>query len=202
MNITILNHKGGQGKSIIAHQLITNFGYYGYEIDPYGSLAQRLPEKVTYIDLAAKKIDNMRNKVIFDFGGFADIKEKEAIKESDLVIVPFIPVYESVQGTYATLEKIIPYLIEYDVPLLFVPNNVAKEKDMIEALNLFKDDFQMEVDYYPIPYLVGLQTAINENTAIGKLAANGGFKGMPYKKSFDVIKGLHDKILEYDPKDL
>lgn len=200
MNITILNYKGGQGKSMIAHQLITTFGYRGYEIDPYGSLSHRLPESVDRIEIDAPKINNMYDKVIFDFGGFADAKQKEAISESDLVVVPFVPVLESVQGTLEMLTDIIPILEKYDKPILFVPNMVAKEEDAKEALNLYSDEIGMEVESYTIPFLIGLQTAINENVSVSKLAGNGGFRGLPYKKSYQIIKGLHDKIMEYDPK--
>ena len=201
MKLTILNYKGGQGKSLIAHQLITTFGYKGYEFDPYGSLTLRLPDDVTFIEIDAKKIGSKYDdKIIFDFGGFAHQLEEEAISESDLVIIPFVPVLESVQGTLEMLPKIIPHLIKYDIPLLFVPNMAAKEKDEREALNLFRDEFEMEIDYYSIPYLVGLQTAINENVSVSKLAKNGGFSGMPYRKSNKIIQSLHEKILEYDPK--
>ncbi len=56
MNITICNFKGGVGKSLIAHQLITSYEFNGVEIDPYGNLSDRLPEKVFKIDLSEKKI--------------------------------------------------------------------------------------------------------------------------------------------------
>lgn len=54
MNITICNFKGGVGKSLIAHQLITSYEFNGVEIDPYGNLSDRLPEKVSKIDLSEK----------------------------------------------------------------------------------------------------------------------------------------------------
>jgi len=201
MILTIMNYKGGQGKSMIAHQLITNFGYKGYEIDPYGSLAQRLPDQVKHIGIDTPKINNVYyDKVIFDFGGFAAIQEEEAIKESDLIIVPFVPVIESVQGTLEMLPIILKYLIKYDKPLLLVPNMVAKTEDMQEAINLFSDELEVELDYYTIPYLVSIQTVINENTSTSKKVGTGGFKGMPYKKANTIIQGLHQKILEYDPK--
>lgn len=90
MNITIVNFKGGVGKSMIAHQLISGFGFRGYEIDPYGSLSDRLPNKVDRIDIQGKYLPTPREETIFDFGGFDDIKLDQAIAYSDLIIIPFI----------------------------------------------------------------------------------------------------------------
>ena len=95
MNIAIINPKGGQGKSLIAHQLITTFGYKGFEIDPYGSLADRLPDDVTFVDIKSNYItkEDVKN-TIFDFGGFSDPKEDEAIQKSDFTL-SFIWIFNS-----------------------------------------------------------------------------------------------------------
>ncbi|SMC10180.1 chromosome partitioning protein [Nitratiruptor tergarcus DSM 16512] len=183
-NITICNFKGGVGKSLIAHQLITSFGYKGVEIDPYGSLAQRLPQHVQKIDIDAKAVPEV-DSAIFDFGGFDDIKLDLAIQRSELVIIPFIPTLESVQGTVDTLNKVKLF----DKPILMVANMVQKPADVEDARFVFTDVLQSEVEIFSIPLSIALQTAINENKSIIELANQGGIRAY-------IICDINSKIIE------
>jgi len=194
MNITIVNFKGGVGKSMIAHQLITGFGFRGCEIDPYGSLSDRLPEQVDRIDIQEKNLDEPSAATIFDFGGFDDIKLDQAVSYSDLVIIPFIPTLETIQGTVDTLVRIAPM----NKPILLVPNMSQKENDISDAKFVFDETLGFEVEMFPLPMSVALQTAINENCSIIELSQQGGIKGYAYKKSANLIRDLHGKILEYN----
>jgi|GEM_PF-717346 len=194
MNITIVNFKGGVGKSMIAHQLITGFGFYGYEIDPYGSLSDRLPESVERVDIQQKSIEKPIKETIFDFGGFDDIKLDQAIGYSDLILIPFIPTLETIQGTVDTLVRVA----SANKPILMVPNMSQKENDIGDAKFVFEDTLGFEVEMFPIPMSVALQTAINENRSIGELSKQGGIKAYAYKKGAQLISDLHAKIREYE----
>lgn len=194
MNITIVNFKGGVGKSMIAHQLITGFGFSGYEIDPYGSLSDRLPENVERIDIQQKNIEKPEKETIFDFGGFDDIKLDQAISYSDLIVIPFIPTLETIQGTVDTLVRVA----SANKPILMVPNMSQKENDINDAKFVFEDTLGFEIEMFPIPMSVALQTAINENSSIGELSKQGGIKAYAYKKGAQLINDLHEKIREYE----
>jgi len=191
-NLTICNFKGGVGKSLIAHQLITSYGYHGIEIDPYGSLADRLPDKVQRIDITAKSFPQFQNTV-FDFGGFDDIKLDLAILQSDLVIIPFIPTLESVQGTVDTLVRIK----DLDRPILMVANMVQKPNDVNDAKFVFEDLLQNEIEIFQIPLSISFQTAINENKSILELASQGGIRTYAYKKAKKILEDLHNLIQSY-----
>lgn len=193
MNLTIVNFKGGVGKSMIAHQLITGFGYSGCEIDPYGSLCDRLPQKVKKIELREKTLPLPSEATIFDFGGFDDIKLDQAVGYSDLVIVPLIPTLETIQGTVDTLVRIAPM----GKPILLVPNMSQKENDINDAKFVFDETLGFETEMFALPMSVALQTAINENRSILELSGQGGIKAYAYRKSAGLIRELHEKILEY-----
>jgi len=193
MSITITNFKGGVGKSLIAHQLITCFDYNGVEIDPYGSLYERLPDKVIKIDVTAKTLPDTPEQTVFDFGGFDDIKLDQAIERSDLIVIPFIPTLESVQGTLDTLNRVKVH----DKPILMVANMVQKPEDVNDAKFVFEEVLGFEVEIYQMPISVALQTAINENKAITELAQQGGIKAFAYKKAKKLIEDLHTVINSY-----
>ena len=192
-SITIANFKGGVGKSLIAHQLITSYGYKGIEIDPYGSLQERLPDKVIKVDIKEKNIPEITQDCIFDFGGFDDIKLDEAIQKSNLLLIPFIPTLESVQGTVDTLIRVK----EYDIPLLMVANMVQKSEDVNDAKFVFEEILGFEIEIFQIPMSIALQTAINENKSVIELANQKGIKAYAYKKAKNIIESLHLKIQEY-----
>lgn len=193
MNITIVNFKGGVGKSMIAHQLITGFGFRGCEIDPYGSLSDRLPERVERIDIRQKGLEQPSEATIFDFGGFDDVKLDQAIGHSDLVIIPFIPTLETIQGTVDTLVRVAPM----NKPILMVPNMSQKEGDINDAKFVFDETLGFEVEMFALPMSVALQTAINENRSIIELSQQGGIRAYAYRKSANLIRNLHAKISEY-----
>lgn len=194
MNITIVNFKGGVGKSMIAHQLITGFGFRGCEVDPYGSLSDRLPDRVSRIEIQEKYLSEPSEETIFDFGGFDDIKLDQAISYSDLIIIPFIPTLETIQGTVDTLVRVA----SANKPILMVPNMSQKENDINDAKFVYEETLGFEVELFPIPMSVALQTAINENRSIIDLSQQGGIKGYAYKKSANIIRDLHAKIREYE----
>lgn len=194
MNITIVNFKGGVGKSMIAHQLISGFGFRGCEIDPYGSLSDRVPDKVERINILDKHLPEPLSDTIFDFGGFDDVKLDQAIGYSDLIIIPFIPTLETIQGTVDTLVRVAPA----DKPILLIPNMSQKENDINDAKFVFDETLGFEVEMFSIPMSVALQTAINENKSIIELSEQGGIKGYAYKKSATLIRDLHSKIREYE----
>lgn len=194
MNITVVNFKGGVGKSMIAHQLISGFGFYGCEVDPYGSLSDRLPERVERIDIQQKYLEKPKNETIFDFGGFDDIKLDQAISYSDLIIIPFIPTLETIQGTVDTLVRVA----SANKPILMIPNMSQKENDINDAKFVFEETLGFEIEMFSIPMSVALQTAINENRSITELSQQGGIKAYAYKKSSKLMADLHDKIREYE----
>ena len=195
MTATIANFKGGVGKSLTAHQLITGFGFKGIEVDPYGSLATRLPDDVVHVRLDEDLPDlaGIEDDILFDFGGFDDEKLATAAAISNLIIVPFIATLESVQTTVETLHR----LKEFEKPILFVANMTNKEQDAADSLLAFQEVLGYEVEVYYLPMSVGLQTAINENKSIMELAKQPGLAGFAYKKAAAAMSGLHDVIMKY-----
>lgn len=192
MNITICNFKGGVGKSLIAHQLITSFDFNGVEIDPYGNLADRLPERVKNIDINEKNLNTYEN-TIFDFGGFNDVKLEQAVKQSDLIIIPFNATIETLQSTVDTINVVK----DYDKPILFIANMIQKPKDIEEVNIIIQDILGFECEIFTIPVSAAYQTAINQNMSLLELSNSGGIKAFAYKKAAENILKLKESIDNY-----
>lgn len=193
MNIVITNQKGGVGKSMIAHQLITQYGFLGVEIDPYGDLAERLPQQVQKIGLTDTLPTDVEN-TIFDFGGFDDVKVDQAVALSDLVIIPFIATPESLQATIKTVNKVK----EFDKPILFIANMSQKEQDIQEAKFVFDDILGFECHLVTLPLSVALQTAIFENRSVVEMMNEGGLKKFAYKRASENIQKIFEAIEFYN----
>lgn len=192
MNIVICNFKGGVGKSFIAHQLITSFDFNGVEIDPYGNLSERLEDKVEKIDILEQKLGQYEN-TIFDFGGFNDIKLGQAIKQSDLIIIPFNATVETLQSTIDTINIVK----DYDKPILFVANMIQKPEDIKEVSVVFRDVLGFDCEIITLPISAAFQTAINQNVSVLELANAGGLKSFAYKKAASNILELKESIDNY-----
>ena len=73
MKITIFNQKGGVGKTMLATQIALYFDLKIIELDPYGILKSLMQDRVLKFGLRDKIDENLDN-VVFDFGGFDDIR--------------------------------------------------------------------------------------------------------------------------------
>lgn len=194
MKITICNFKGGVGKSLISHQLITSFAYGGIEVDPYGSLHDRLPDDVIKIGLQESLPDltKVEQDVIFDFGGFADRKLSDAITASECVVVPTIATLESVQATIDTIN----FIKEHQKPILIIANMMRKKQNLEETMRAINDTLNYMPEVVEVPFSDAFQTAINENTSVVKLSEKKGLAGYSYKPAAKIIQQIQDSIIK------
>lgn len=133
MQIIIYNQKGGVGKSMIATQLALNFDATIVELDPYGMLSDTLGDDVVYKVGLNENVPSIKEgDVIFDFGGFDDLRLDDISKNADLIIIPFNPTINSLGTTLKSYKRVK----EQNVPILFVVNAVLNEKDVDESINI------------------------------------------------------------------
>jgi len=186
MKIVIINFKGGVGKSLIAHQLICCFDFYGVELDFYGNLEMRLPGKA--IKIKNKLPDNLPENVVFDCGAFNTKIDIDVINISDCLIIPFNTSFESVQTTILTLNTLNTHLVNKKI--LFIANQTKKNNMLKEAFQAFEKILGKKLNVFHIPDLQSFQTAINANVGVTKLAVNNKI----YRKAGDVFNSLLDTI--------
>jgi cellulose biosynthesis protein BcsQ len=103
MILSIINKKGGVGKTPISFSLAKDLGYYLQSND--NSVIESIYPDMAKITEHPSLIDNC----IYDFGGFVDAGVLQIIKESDVVMIPCSIDFNSILRTVETIEEIQPH---------------------------------------------------------------------------------------------
>lgn len=193
MQIIIYNQKGGVGKSMLATQIAFYFDASIIELDPYGVLTKTLDDRVVKIELDEEIPVITSGDVIYDFGGFDDIRLNQLSNRADLVIIPFNPTINALGTTLESYKRVQ----ELNLPILFVVNSFIKDSDVDDAVNFLSENTQDEIDYFAIPHTRALQTSENEGVSIIDIANSSGLKKHTYRKISKTMKNLMKKIEEY-----
>jgi len=194
MQIIIYNQKGGVGKSMIATQLALHFDTTIIELDPYGMLSDTLGDEIVYkVELNEEVPSITEGDVIYDFGGFDDLRLDEISKNTNLIIIPFNPTINSLGTTLKSYKRVK----ELEVPVLFVANAVLNEKDVNESIDFLKENTSDEIEYFTIPHTRALQTVENEGVSIIEFAQSSGLRKHTYKKISNIMQGFVSKVDEY-----
>jgi len=189
MKIAIFNQKGGVGKTMLATQIALYFDLKIVELDPYGILKSLMPERVIKLGLR-DEIDENLNNVVFDFGGFDDLRLEQVAKQSDLVIIPFNPTLISLGGTLKSYLKVK----NLNDNILFIANGYIKEQDVKDAVEFLEEHIKEPIEYFGIPFTRAVQTAENEVVSIVDLPKQGGLKKHTYSKIARIFENLMEVI--------
>lgn len=188
MQIIIYNQKGGVGKSMLTTQIALYFDTTIIELDPYGMLTQTLEDRVVKIGLDEDIPNIQSGDVVYDFGGFDDIRLDIVAKNTDLIILPFNPTINSLGTTLDSYNRVK----QLNLPILFVVNAFINQNDVDDAIGFLSENIQNDVEYFCIPHTRALQTAENEGVSIIELANSTGLKRHTYKK---ISKTMHDLMI-------
>jgi chromosome partitioning protein len=189
MKITIFNQKGGVGKTMLATQIALYFDLKIIELDPYGILKSLMQDRVLKFGLRDKIDENLDN-VVFDFGGFDDLRLSQVAKQSNLVIIPFNPTLISLGGTLKSYYKVR----DLNENILFIANGYLKEQDVKDAVEFLEENIKEHIDYFSIPYTRAVQTAENEIVSIIDLPKQGGLKKHTYSRIARIFENLMEVI--------
>ena len=189
MKITIFNQKGGVGKTMLATQIALHFNLKIIELDPYGILKSLMPDKVIKLGLR-DKIDEDLDNVVFDFGGFDDLRLEQVAKHSNLVIIPFNPTLVSLGGTLKSYYKVK----NFNDNILFIANGYIKDQDVRDAVEFLEEHIKEPIEYFAIPFTRAVQTAENEVVSIIELPKAGGLKKHTYSKIAKIFENLMEVI--------
>jgi len=174
---------------MLATQIALYFNLKIVELDPYGILKSLMPERVIKLGLR-DEIDENLNNVVFDFGGFDDLRLEQVASLSDLVIIPFNPTLVSLGGTLKSYLKVK----DFNNNILFIVNYYIKEQDVKDAVEFLEEHIKEPIEYFDIPFTRAVQTAENEVVSIVDLPKQGGLKKHTYSKIARVFENLMEII--------
>jgi len=134
MKISVINKKGGVGKTSIAFSLAKDLNLYLLSNDD-STIELAYPEKAKIMK-EVKLIEN----VVYDFGGFVDSGVLNILKNSDIIIIPLTSDLNSFKKTISLITEIE----NENENIILIANNSEKD-DFKEIEKYFKSKYD-----YPI----------------------------------------------------
>jgi cellulose biosynthesis protein BcsQ len=195
MQISIMNFKGGQGKTSIALNLAWELDFGIVANETYTVLKNHLDDE--HLLIVTDVIPNELDDVIYDFGGGITKHMSSVLKRSDVVIIPFIAEQANVEVTLEAIKSVK----ELNQNIILVPNKI-KEDDktyniVLETLKEFGFD---SLPIVPIRASTALQNIFNEHKTISKMQKEGGLNSFNFRKINDDFNKLLNLINTYKGK--
>jgi len=190
MKILIYNIKGGQGKTTIAINLALTWGFNLLTNDPLSPVDSILPtDEVLKLD-PDEEFPELPDEadVIFDMGGYLDIRIKDALKQADYVIVPVINEYVDVQTTISFLGN----LEAYNTNIIIIANK-AKKGDC-DSITTIMGKFYPQYPIFELKESRSMPNVLREKISVHDMVAQGGLKKYNYQKVADQFSEIMKAI--------
>jgi len=186
MSITVFNTKGGVGKTRIAVNLALMLDWPLITNDINTHTVEKIFRPKHFIKLEREKEIPTLPKdvdVVFDLGGFTDKRAKNAIDQSDWVLIPALPEEDELQATINTIaavEKITRNII-------VIANRTKDKEDLAYVEAAINGHFKSanEKPRYRVLELKKSRAMPNitqEGKSIRDMVKEGGLKRYSYRK--------------------
>lgn len=182
MIISVLNKKGGVGKTPFALSLAKDLKLFLQSND--NSTIEQLYPNMAKISKEPQLLVNC----VYDFGGFVDKGMLNIIKNSNYIIIPTLPTYNSILRSIETISE----LEKFNKNILVLITGYSEESKREELEKAFKNKFDF------LKYFYFRQSKIVENSIVygmsfTELYSQSGLSKSSYKKFFKE----YEKLLNY-----
>lgn len=185
MEISVMNFKGGQGKTSIALNLAYSFDYGIVANETYTVLKNHLDDN--HLLITTDAIPSGMDDVIYDFGGGITKHMTDALKRSHVVIIPFIVEQANVEVTVEAINSVLAL----NKNIILVPNKIkASDKDFETLIYTLKEFGFDHLPLCPIRSSMALQNIFTEHKTIAQMQSEGGLNGFNYRKVSEDFNNL------------
>lgn len=192
MEISVMNFKGGQGKTSIALNLAYALDYGIVANETYTVLKNHLEDDCLLI--ATDTIPDGLEDVIYDFGGGITKHMAAILKRSDVVIIPFIVEQANVEVTIEAINSVL----DLNKKIVLVPNKIkVDDKDYKILLETLKEFGYDNLPICPLRSSTAMQNIFTEHKTIAQMQSEGGLNGFNYRKISDDFNNLINLINSY-----
>lgn len=191
--ITVYSLKGGQGKTSISCELSLELNWPIITNDIHSPLETILTED-SILKLAPGEyipaVEELEEaELIFDFGGYLDPRIIDALKMTDLVIIPV-----SDFGKKLDTQGFISSIAEaeaYNNNIIIVLNKMREEDAVDVRAELKKHKYSYPI--FEIRKSEAIEKMLNTGVSISQIVKDGGLLGWTYRG----INGDFQKLIKY-----
>ncbi len=181
MIISVINKKGGVGKTPISFSLAKDLGYYLQSND--NSVIESIYPDMAKISLNPEIIDNC----IYDFGGFVSAGVLPVLKASDAILIPVSNDYNSILRTVETIEEIQPL----NENLLIVVTKTEREGDFETVKNALSQHFD-NLQFFELRLSKAFKNSIETGLSLTELYNETPLSKCAYKTVYQQYKTILD----------
>jgi cellulose biosynthesis protein BcsQ len=184
MILSIVNKKGGVGKTPISFSIAKDLGYYLQSND--NSVIESIYPDMAKITQSPSLLDNC----VYDFGGFTDSGVLSIIRASDAVLIPCSIDYNSILRTVETIEEIQPYAKN----LFVIVTKTEKEEDFKAVKDAIGQHFE-GIEFFELRLSKVFKNAIETGFSVSELYNESPLSKNAYRTVYNQYRTVLDMFL-------